>query len=113
MVDFIVGLCTALLAGLGVGGGGLLVIYLVLIKNYEQLMGQGINLIFFVFSSLSAMIIHIKKRKIPYILVLVIALFGTVGALMGCVLAKEIDSTVIRMIFGFLLIISGGIALFK
>ncbi len=113
MVDFFVSLCASTLQGLGVGGGGLLVIYLVLIKNYEQLLSQGINLIFFIFSSLSAMLVHIRKRKIPYLLVLVISAFGAVGAFLGSVLAREVDSSLIRMIFGFLLIISGSIALFK
>lgn len=113
MIDFFVSLGAASLAGLGVGGGGLLVIYLVLIKNYEQLMSQGINLIFFIFSSVSAMLVHIRKRKIPYMLVLVISAFGILGAVLGSMLAKKIDSTLVRMIFGFLLVISGGIALFK
>ncbi len=56
MIESVVGFITALLAGLGIGGGGLLVIYLVLWTNCEQLSAQGINLLFFLFSSASAMV---------------------------------------------------------
>ena len=41
---------TALLAGMGVGGGGLLVLYLVFIKDMGQTMAQGLNLVFFIMS---------------------------------------------------------------
>ena len=37
MLDFIIALITSALAGTGVGGGGLLVIYLTLVKDMEQL----------------------------------------------------------------------------
>jgi len=37
ILNIIVGAATAVLAGLGVGGGGLLVIYLTLVLNLPQL----------------------------------------------------------------------------
>ena len=38
----------AVLSGLGVGSGGLLVIYLTLVEKVPQLTAQGTNLIFFI-----------------------------------------------------------------
>ena len=41
----------AALAGMGIGSGGLLVLYLTLIRGTPQLSAQGFNLLFFLFSS--------------------------------------------------------------
>ena len=54
----------AVLSGLGVGGGGLLVIYLALFTDVAQLSAQGINLLFFIFSCGASMLVHLSKRKI-------------------------------------------------
>ena len=48
MFDIIISFICALLAGMGVGGGGILIIYLTLFKNLPQATAQGINLLFFV-----------------------------------------------------------------
>ena len=52
MVSFIVALITSVLSGLGIGGGGLLVIYLAFFTDTPQITAQGINLLFFIFSSI-------------------------------------------------------------
>ncbi len=113
MIESIVGFFTALLAGLGIGGGGLLVIYLVLWANCEQLLAQGINLLFFLFSSAAAMAVHFRKRKIPFLFVALISGVGIAGAIFGSIVAKSVSPELVRMIFGALLIASGTISLFK
>ena len=60
--DCFIGLLVAALAGMGIGGGGLLVIWLVLIKHLPSPTAQGINLLFFIISALCALPIHIKRR---------------------------------------------------
>ena len=40
---------TALLAGMGVGSGGLFVVFLTVFLDYPQLAAQGLNLYFFIF----------------------------------------------------------------
>ncbi|MBE6606402.1 MAG: hypothetical protein E7635_05135 [Ruminococcaceae bacterium] len=113
MIDAIVGFFSALLAGLGIGGGGLLVIYLVLYRQAEQLAAQGVNLLFFLFSSGAAMLVHFKKRKIPLVFVGLISAFGVIGAIIGSNVAKIMPAEAVRMVFGALLIVSGTITLFK
>ncbi len=113
MLDFFVGFLTSILSGLGIGGGGLLVIWLVLVRGGDQLASQGINLVFFLFSSSAAMIVHLMKRRINWYLVGYMILSGSVGALIGSVMAKNIAPETIRLAFGMLLIISGTITLFK
>ena len=53
LLDIIVSFAIALLSGLGVGSGGLLVIYLTLYAGTPQLQAQGVNLVFFLFSILA------------------------------------------------------------
>ena len=113
MLSFFIGLAVAVLSGLGIGGGGLLVIYLVLILGKEQLEAQSVNLVYFLFSSSAAMLVHLIKRKLPWKLIGWMILFGAVGALIGSFAAKATDPGIVRKCFGGLLIVSGTLALFK
>lgn len=113
MIDAIFGFAAAMLSGLGVGSGGLLVIYLTLAQNYEQISAQGLNLLFFLFSSGAAMIFHLLKRKINYAAVLILVSFGLFGALFGTILLKFLGGGIARKIFGIMLIFSGVITLKK
>ena len=113
MSNAIFGFAAALLSGLGVGSGGLLVIYLTLVDNYEQITAQGINLLFFLFSSGAAMIFHVLKRKINYSTVLFLVIFGVFGAFLGTLLLKHLGGDTVRKIFGIMLIFSGVVTLKK
>lgn len=113
LTDILAGVVIAILAGLGVGGGGLLVLYLVFFRAVPQLEAQGLNLIFFIFASGASLAYHIKKRKINIKLTLLLAVAGIVGAVMGAYLANSMSPLVIRKCFGYMLIISGIFALLK
>ncbi|MBQ7820663.1 MAG: sulfite exporter TauE/SafE family protein [Clostridia bacterium] len=113
MLEYAVGFFTAALAGLGVGGGGLLVIYLVLCAGVKQLAAQGINLIFFLFSSGAAMLIHFRKRRIPLKFTLLLSAAGIAGAVLGSMAAETVSDELVRTLFGVLLTVSGTIALFR
>ena len=52
----------ALLTGMGVGSGGIFVVYLTLLHGVEQLAAQGLNLYFFIFSTAAASIIHLRSK---------------------------------------------------
>lgn len=97
----------ACLAGLGIGGGGLLVIYLTLVLKTEQLTAQGINLIFFIFSALASLCIHFKKRRINIRTVALLAITGIAGSVLGSYISHNIEVEILRKIFGGLLIFSG------
>ncbi len=112
MFDFVIGILIAALAGMGVGGGGLLVLYLVFIKDMGQLEAQGINLVFFVFAAGSSILYHIKKRKIRWKLVGLVIGVGVVGAYFGAKTAAAFEPIVLRRLFGWLMTISGVIVLF-
>ena len=112
-IDFFAGMIIAILAGMGVGGGGLLVLYLIYVRGVEQIAAQGINLVFFVFAALASMLYHTKRRKIDYKLCIGLIIFGCVGAVIGSFAANMISKTIVRQIFGWLLVTSGALSLFK
>lgn len=111
MLDFLIGFAVSVLSGLGIGGGGLLVIWLVLACGAEQLTAQGINLIYFLFSSGAAMLWHLTKRRLNFRLIGALALFGVIGAVGGSLLARSAEPDIIRKCFGWLLLGSGLLAL--
>lgn len=113
MMNFIAGFTTAILSGLGIGGGGLLVIWLVLFSSVEQLAAQGINLVYFLFSSSAAIIVHLMKRHLNWRLIAFLIICGSFGAVIGSFLAKNTSPELIRRMFGILLIGSGVWTLFK
>ena len=113
MLDFIVGFAVSVLSGLGVGGGGLLVIWLVLAEGIGQLEAQGINLVYFLFSSGAAMLVHMAKRRLNFRLIAFLTFFGAVGAVLGSLTAGAADPEAVRKIFGWMLLISGAVALFR
>ena len=97
----------AVLSGIGVGSGGLLVIYLTLVENVPQLTAQGTNLVFFILASLSSLIFTYTKRRIPLGAVVIMAALGICGSLIGTYLTSVISPEIIKKIFGFMLIGSG------
>lgn len=107
IVTLIASLLISVLSGLGVGGGGLFVIYLALFTDTPQLAAQGINLLFFLFSAGAAVMVHLWHRQIFGKAVLFMALFGIIGALAGSVISGFIDESILRKIFGGMLTVSG------
>lgn len=107
ILDIISGFAAALLSGLGVGSGGLLVIYLTLVLGAEQLRAQGTNLLFFLFSSGAAMLYHFSHRKINYSAVTVLVLTGLVGSAVGTALSSALGGALTRKLFGSMLVLSG------
>ncbi len=111
MFTVIASFLIAVLSGMGVGGGGLFVVFLALFSDMPQLPAQGTNLLFFLFSAGSAICVHLTKRKILGTAVLVMAAFGIFGSLLGTMLSGIVPQSILRKLFGVMLVISGMISL--
>ena len=107
MIDFLVSCGVALLSGLGVGSGGLLVVFLTEYRGVGQLFAQGVNLIFFIFSSGASTAVNLRARNICYGTVMLMSIGGTVGAIVGAIVASILDPNLLRIGFGTLLLIGG------
>ena len=113
IIDVLAGVIIAALAGMGIGGGGLLVLYLLFIKDMGQVNSQGINLIFFICAGIASLLYHRNKRRLNKRLTVSLIVFGVLGAVSGAYCASIIEPGIIRKIFGWLLIISGLCVVFK
>ena len=112
-IDIIASFIIALLSGMGIGSGGLFVIYLSFVADTPQLAAQGANLLFFLFSSGSALLFHIKKRNILWGAVVFMSVIGILGAIFGSFIAGVLPVGVLRKLFGLMLVVSGTVTLLK
>lgn len=109
---WLMSLLIAVLSGLGIGSGGLLVIWLTLIEGIDAETARGLNLLFFVFSSSAALVIHLIMKRIKTALVIFLASLACLGTLVGIYIGKFIDPLWLKRIFGGMLVISGAYTLF-
>lgn len=103
-MNWIYGTLAGLIAGIagamGLGGGSVLLLYLTLFLNTEQLKAQGINLLFFIPIALFSCIIYQKRKVLKIKEIWLIALFGLIGTVLGVLLVQVINAEYIRKIFG-------------
>jgi uncharacterized membrane protein YfcA len=113
VTDMLVSLLIAVLSGMGIGSGGLLVLYLSAVRDTPQLTAQGLNLLFFIFASAASLCIHLSRRHISFWLVLLLTLGGLVGSLLGGRLATALPEDWMRRLFGLFLIGAGALTLLR
>ncbi len=113
MVDIVAALICGVLTGMGVGSGGLFMIYLLLVRDLPQLTAQGLNLLFFLFSAGASLPVNIKARRPSIFPLLCLCLFGAVGSFLGTSLGALIEGDVLKKLFGALIAFSGAVGLFS
>ena len=111
-IDIIATFIVATLAGMGIGSGGLMVLYLTLIRNAPQITAQGFNLLFFLFASASSMVIHLLRRNIFWLVVLIMILAGLPAAYLGTRCAMWLPDAWGTRLFGLFLVIVGLVGVF-
>ena len=113
LIDSIFGFFSGILAAMGLGGGGVLILCLTVFDNVDQLKAQGINLFFFIPISFIAIIFYIKKKFILWKIVIPCVLIGIPYALLGSYVSQFLDKVLLSKIFAGLLLIIGLLQLFK
>ena len=107
MLEIFIGIISGAVTSIGMGGGTILVLFLTLFLNYDQQSAQGLNLLFFIPTSIIAIIIYIKEKSINLKLACTISVFGVIGAIIGAKIANYIQTEQLKKWFGiFLLIIA-------
>ena len=94
-------------AGMGMGGGTILIPALVLFANIDPKLAQSINLLSSIPMTIAALFIHIRNKNVEFSLVLPIAILGIVSAMGGSLLAEYLNSAVLRKCFGMFLFFIG------
>lgn len=101
------GVSGGLLGGMGMGGGTVLIPILSLFFNLGQHTVQAVNLISFILMAVIALIIHVKNGLVDFKGVLPIIITGVIFCIIGCFVARNINGSVLRRIFGgFLILLS-------
>lgn len=101
----------AILSGLGVGSGGLLVVYLTATGQMGAEGARSINLLFFIISAGTATLLNLKSRKFDLRLIFLMCSSGILGCIGGTFAALHVSSETIRGLFGGMLVLSGIYAL--
>ena len=112
-MDFLLTAAFAALVGMGVGSGGLYLIFLTLNRGIEQLTAQGMNLYFFLAASAGAAVLHLFRRRGDLLAATVLGGVGAAAAAGGAALAGVLDGGLLRRLFGGFMVISGVFAFLK
>lgn len=95
------------LAGLGIGGGSLLVLWLSLVIGMDPVAVRGINLLFFLPSAAIAIVFRRKQGTIKFQKILPAMIAGCIAALGFSWLGGYLNVSMLKKIFGILLIGTG------
>ena len=103
MIEILTGFVSGIISGTGMGGGTILILCLSIFLGIDQKIAQATNLIFFIPTSLAAIYINIKQKKINLKIAKTIIIFGIVGATIGAIIAKNMNTRLLRKCFGIFL----------
>ena len=83
------------------GGGTILIPALILFAHIDPKIAQSVNLLSSIPMTIFALIIHIKNKNVVFSLVLPIAIFGVLGAIVGSFVANYLSSEILRKFLVF------------
>ena len=109
----VVGICTGIVSGFGVGGGTLLLLYLTAVMGMEQYAAGGINLLYFLCCAPAALVSHIRQRRVDWQAVLWCTVTGVVTSVTFSLIASALPAQLLRRLFGVLLLYVGSKELFS
>lgn len=95
------------LAGIGVGGGSLLILWLTLVLGMPHPQARILNLLFFLPTAIAASVFRWKQGKLDIKKVLPAIISGCVAAAVFSLLFQNMDTTILKKLFGGLLLITG------
>lgn len=103
MIGILTGFVSGIVSGTGMGGGTILILCLSIFLGIEQKVAQATNLIFFIPTSIAAIYVNIKQKKINFNVAKTVIIFGIIGAIIGAIVAQKIDTRLLKKCFGIFL----------
>ena len=94
------------------GGGTLLIPILTIFFKFKQQLAQGINLLAFLPCAIVSLIIHCKNKLVNFKIGVPIIITGVVASVFGSILAINIESEMLKKLFGGFLLVIGLMQLF-
>lgn len=103
----LVGLVTGIISGFGIGGGSLLIVYLTAFAAVDQYTAGGINLLYFLCCAPTALISHIRNKRVEWKAVIWCSVAGVMTSALAAWAASAINTDLLRRAFGILLLYIG------
>ena len=103
MGEILIGIVSGIVSGAGMGGGTILIFLLSFVMGVEQHIAQATNLIFFIPTSIVAILVNLKNKNIDLKLATIISICGVIGAIIGAKIAISIDVELLKKFFGIFL----------
>jgi len=107
LLAFPIAVVLGFLAGLGVGGGSLLMLWLTAVVGMEHADARTINLLFFLPSALIATMFHLKQGSVDIRKLLPGILWGCIAAAIGSFIGRQADTELLKKLFGGLFLLTG------
>ena len=105
MKEIFIGAISGVFSGIGMGGGTVLIFLLTAFDGLEQHVAQATNLIYFVPTAISAIIVNYREKNTEVSLVKNIAIYGVIGAIIGAIISINMDVKKLRKFYGIFLAI--------
>ena len=103
MKEIIIGTVSGIFSGIGMGGGTVLILLLDIFEGVEQHIAQATNLIYFVPTAISAIIVNYREKNIDTKLARNVSICGIIGAVVGAMISVNMDVQKLRKYFGIFL----------
>ena len=100
ILGIVFGILGGIIAGMGMGGGTLLIPLLVIFLDFTQINAQTINLLAFLPMAIITLIIHCKNHLVDFKNSWLIALIGVGGSILGAYLTTMVKMDFLRICFG-------------
>lgn len=97
----------AFLAGIGVGGGSFLIMYLTLILDLPYQQARIINLLFFIPAAIIASLFRWKQGKLELKKIWPAIVTGCISAAIFSQIGSQADLHALKKMFGILLVLTG------
>ena len=107
IIHILTGTVLGTLAGLGVGGGTLLVLWLTLVLGMEQAQARIVNLLFFIPCAVICTLLRKKQGAVDIKALLPGILAGCISAAAFSLLGKHMELDLLKKLFGILLLMTG------
>ena len=107
LLTALIGVIFGLLAGLGVGGGTLLILWLTLVVGMDQTTARAINLMFFIAAAGCITLLRWRKGNLDIKNILPAVISGCIAAGLCAWLGTRIDHGILQKFFGILLLATG------
>ena len=105
MLQILIGGLSGIFSGIGMGGGTILIFLLTTFSGLEQHIAQATNVIFFVPTAITAILVNLKQRNIKLKIGIPICLWGVIGAFIGAIISMQMNMKTLRKFFGGFIII--------